>query len=117
MINILSNINTSEKNRILEMHRRARSRFYLLESDIDGEIYWQSCDQQMNLLSNESKSNLIPAGNENGKELYSFKVLPEDIAKDPQYDIKGCLGIENTKTKVYIDEYGGKKVLRVYDGY
>ena len=117
MKNILSSLTTSEKNRILEMHRRATSKFYLFESDIDGEIYWQSCDQEMNLLSDESKSGLKPAGNENGKELFYFEILPEDKAKNPQYDIQGCVGIEGKDSKVYIEEYDGKKVLRLYEGF
>ncbi len=117
MKNILSSLNTSEKNRILEMHRKATSRFYLLESNLDGEIYWQSCDGEMNLLSDSAKSNMVPSGTENGKELISFKVLPEDKAKNPQYDIQGCVGVEDTDSKVYIEEYDGQKVLRLYEGF
>ena len=117
MKKVLFEINSGEKNRILEMHRRATSKFYLFESDIDGEIYWQSCDGEMNLLSDSAKSNMVPSGTENGKELFSFKVLPEDKAKNPQYDIQGCVGVEDTDSKVYIEEYDGKKVLRLYEGF
>ena len=117
MRNILSSLTISEKNRILEMHRNPKSKFYLFESILNSEIYWQSCDGEINLLSNESKSNMIPSGKESGKELFSFKKLPDDKAKNPEYDIQGCVGIESTESKIYIEDYDGKKLLRLYEGY
>ena len=76
--NILSSLTTSEKNRILEMHRRAKSRFYLFENTLPTDIKWQSCDGNLNTLSPESISFLTPSGEENGKKLYKFTKTPED---------------------------------------
>jgi len=116
-------ISESEKNRIIGMHRMATSKFFLLESNFNDNIYWQSCDGEMNLLTNESKEMLQDAGEENGKKLYYFSEQPTEKAKNPKYDISGCLGVkkcespENCETKVFIEKYNGQKVLRLYEGF
>ena len=51
MKNILSSLTNNEKNRILEMHKKATSKFYLFENTLPTDIKWQSCDGKLNTLS------------------------------------------------------------------
>jgi hypothetical protein len=118
MKNILSSLTNNEKNRILEMHKKATSKFYLFENTLPTDIKWQSCDGNLNTLSSESISFLTPSGEENGKKLYKFTKTPED--KAGTYDVKGCVCEDTCVTEdesFYIEEGEGTNILRLYEGF
>lgn len=76
------------------------------------DIYWQSCDGNMNKLSDESKNLLISVSGED-KPTYTFKSIPQD--KHGEYEIADCLGVYSTNDKFEVADYDGKKVLRVIE--
>lgn len=119
MKNILSSLTTSEKNRILEMHKKETSRFYLYENTLTTDIKWQSCDGNLNVLSKQSIGFLTPSGEKNGKKLYKFTQEPKDVVG--QYDIKGCVCSDtctSDEESFYIESGDdGTNILRIYEGF
>lgn len=110
-------ISESEKQRILGMHKLASSRHYLNEDTglKTMELKWQSCDGNLNKLSDVAVENLNVSKEEDGKKLYSFTKAPNDKSeKNPdQYDFQGCVCMADCiKETFYIENDGENNIIR-----